>query len=62
MNQTMKIAVLVTVFILATATLAFAQETAADLIRKAHAVLEYLPIEQQPALRELATYMAERNA
>lgn len=34
MNQTMKIAVLVTVFILATATLAFAQENALEIIRE----------------------------
>ncbi len=40
----------------------FASETADALIAKAHEVLDYLPIEQQPALRELASYMAERNA
>ena len=39
----------------------FARDTADALIHKAHAVLNELPVEQQPALRELATFMAERN-
>jgi geranylgeranyl diphosphate synthase, type I len=42
-------------------SITFAREKADELIAKAHEVLEYLPIEQQPALRELATYMAERS-
>ena len=42
-------------------SVAFARQTADDLIGGAHQVLDYLPIEQQPALRRLAVYMTERN-
>jgi len=39
----------------------FARKTADTLVRRAHEVLDELPIEQQPPLRSLATYMAERK-
>jgi len=39
----------------------FARETADTLVRRAHEVLDELPIEQQAPLRSLATYMAERK-
>ena len=42
-------------------SIAFARETADGLIHKAHETLDDLPTEQQPPLRALATYMAERN-
>jgi len=42
-------------------SLAFARETADKLIRQALKVLEYLPIEQQSALRSLVTHMVERT-
>jgi geranylgeranyl pyrophosphate synthase len=42
-------------------SIAFAREKADELIRQAHKVLQYLPIEQQPFLRALADYMAARS-
>ena len=42
-------------------SITFAEETVDGLIRQAHEVLEYLPIEQQTPLKELVTFMAERT-
>ena len=42
-------------------SIAFAQQTADQLIREAQVALDALPVEQQRVFRELVTYIAERK-